>query len=98
MSASYSSPGSFSGYRYSLTARGSSDKHTAWAELWGEEKERGRNAKVCQVKGEIRRKREDKDELRGRQTWEKRSTVARRVEVKRSVEDGKKEAACIINL
>ena len=33
VSASYSSPGSFSGYRYSLTALGSSDRHKAWAEL-----------------------------------------------------------------
>lgn len=33
MSASYSSPGNFSGYRYSLTALGSSDRQKAWAVL-----------------------------------------------------------------
>lgn len=33
VSASYSSPGNFSGYGYSLTALGSSDRHRAWAEL-----------------------------------------------------------------
>lgn len=33
VSASYISPGSFSGYRYSLTALGSSDRQKAWAVL-----------------------------------------------------------------
>lgn len=33
VSASYSSPGSCSGYRYSFTALGSSDKQSDWAEL-----------------------------------------------------------------